>query len=151
MADLARKKGLKPFHDEAFDWNRDFTQLAHDWTGKGEILTDEQAANFILGNAPETRGMTYQQLQQKPQRFIATDPESWNSDMEQGVAYTPFKHQLEKKRPWRTLTGRQQFYIDHPWYIELGEALHTFKEPLERRTTIPRPRSDSATASFARA
>ena len=70
--------------------------MAHDWTGKGTILTDEQAANFILANAPETKDMTYQQLQEKPRRFVATDPEAWNSDIEDGIAYTPFKHQLEK-------------------------------------------------------
>jgi nitrate reductase / nitrite oxidoreductase, alpha subunit len=133
IAEVATKKGLKPFHDDAFDWTRDFTQLGHDWTGKGAIQSDEQAVNFILGNAEETKGMTYQLIQQGPRRFVVTDPESWNSDIEEGVAYTPFKHQLEKKRPWRTLTGRQQFYIDHPWYIELGEALPTFKEPLEEK------------------
>ena len=45
----------------------------HEWTGKGAIQTDEQAVNFILGNAEETKGMTYQQIQEKPKRFIATD------------------------------------------------------------------------------
>jgi nitrate reductase alpha subunit len=24
--------------------------------------------------------------------------------------------------PWRTLTGRQQFYLDHPWMIAFGEG-----------------------------
>ncbi len=28
---------------------------------------------------------------------------------------------------WPTLTGRQQFYIDHPWFIEGGESLPTHK------------------------
>src|SRR5690606_20287119 len=26
---------------------------------------------------------------------------------------------------WPTLTGRQQYYIDHPWFIEAGESLPT--------------------------
>jgi nitrate reductase alpha subunit len=25
--------------------------------------------------------------------------------------------------PWRTLTGRQQFYMDHPWMTAFGEGL----------------------------
>jgi nitrate reductase alpha subunit len=29
----------------------------------------------------------------------------------------------EKKWPWPTLTGRQQFYIDHPWFVDAGESL----------------------------
>ncbi len=56
---------------------------------------------------------------------------SWNSDIEAGVAYTPFKHQVEKKRPWRTLTGRQQFYIDHPWFLELGERSRCTRTPAD--------------------
>ncbi|MGB7622747.1 MAG: molybdopterin-dependent oxidoreductase [Terriglobia bacterium] len=133
ISDVARKKSLKPFHDDAFKWDRDFTRLAEDWTGKGSLMTDEQAANFILSHAKETQGMTYQTLQEHPQRFVATDEESWNSDIEQGIAYTPFKHQVQKKKPWRTLTGRQQFYIDHPWFIDFGEELPVHKEPVQEK------------------
>jgi DMSO reductase family type II enzyme molybdopterin subunit len=31
--------------------------------------------------------------------------------------------------PWPTLTRRIQFYIDHPFYLELGEQLPVHKEP----------------------
>jgi nitrate reductase alpha subunit len=33
------------------------------------------------------------------------------------------------KLPWPTLTRRMQFYIDHPFYLELGEALPVHKDP----------------------
>ena len=131
IAEVARGRNLEPFQDEAFEWPRDFTRLADDWSGQGAIVTDEQAADFILSNSKETQGMTYRNLQDHPRRFVATDPESWNSDVEEGVAYTPFKHQVEKKVPWRTLTGRQQFCIDHPWFLELGESLPVHKAPAE--------------------
>jgi nitrate reductase alpha subunit len=29
--------------------------------------------------------------------------------------------------PWRTLTGRQAFYLDHDGYIAFGEHLPTYK------------------------
>jgi nitrate reductase alpha subunit len=137
IAEVARRKGLKPYHDEAFEWERDFTRIAEDWTGKGVLVTDEQAADFILAHSKETQGMTYQNLQEHPKRFVATDPEAWNSPIEEGVAYTPFKFQVDSKLPWRTLTGRQQFYIDHPWYIELGEALPVYKEPVRENDAYP--------------
>jgi DMSO reductase family type II enzyme molybdopterin subunit len=35
----------------------------------------------------------------------------------------------EKKKPWFTLSGRVQFYIDHDWYLEMGEQLPTYKAP----------------------
>jgi complex iron-sulfur molybdoenzyme family reductase subunit alpha len=133
IAEVAKRKGLKPFRDEPFQWDRDFTTLPDQWTGKGSIVTDEQAVDFILSHSKETQGMTYQNLQERPRRFVATDPESWNSDVEEGIAYTPFKHQLEKKVPWRTLTGRQQFYIDHPWFLDLKEELPAYKEPLPEK------------------
>jgi len=133
IAELAKNKGLKPYRDEKLEWDRDFTQIEDGWTGKGTIVTDEQAVNFILSNSKETQGMTYQNLQAHPKRFVATDEEIWTSDVEEGVAYTPFKHQVDKKKPWRTLTGRQQFYIDHPWFIEFGEQLPIYKEPLEEK------------------
>jgi nitrate reductase / nitrite oxidoreductase, alpha subunit len=133
IAEVARKKNLSPFRDEAFEWTRDFSRLGGEWSSQGKIVTDEQAADFILSHSKETQGMTYQNLQAHPRRFVATDSESWNSDIEEGVAYTPFKHQVEQKRPWRTLTGRQQFYIDHPWFLELGEALPVHKEPAEEK------------------
>jgi len=136
IQEIARKKGLKSFQDAKFEWQRDFTRIADDWSGHGKILTDEQAADFILSHSKETQGMTYQNLQAHPRRFVATDPDTWNSDVEPGVAYTPFKHQVVQKKPWRTLTGRQQFYIDHPWFLELDEALPVYKEPIEEKGTL---------------
>ncbi len=34
------------------------------------------------------------------------------------------------KHPWPTLTGRQQFYIDHPWFLEVGEEFATYRPPI---------------------
>jgi len=34
----------------------------------------------------------------------------------------------EKKIPWPTLTRRMQFYIDHPFFVELGEVLPVHKD-----------------------
>ena len=50
------------------------------------------------------------------------------SDLEDGEALAPLKWFVEGKEPWPTLTGRQQFYLDHPWYIDAGEALPVHKE-----------------------
>lgn len=129
IEETAKARGLTPYIDEGLSWTRDFTRFYSDWSGQGALASDEDAANFILAHSPETEGMTYHNIQEHPKRFVKIDEEAWNSDIEPGRAYTPFTHQLEKKRPWRTLTGRQQFYVDHPWYLELGEALPVHKEP----------------------
>jgi nitrate reductase alpha subunit len=36
---------------------------------------------------------------------------------------------VEGKQPYPTLTGRQQFYVDHRWFLQLDEALPRYKAP----------------------
>ncbi|MBL8797484.1 MAG: molybdopterin-dependent oxidoreductase, partial [Planctomycetia bacterium] len=130
MAELAKNRGLAPFDDQDLGWKRDLTNLYADWSDQGKLASDEAACNFILSHSVETKGMTYQDLAEAPRRFVATDSETWTSDIEPGIAYTPFKHHVEKKRPWRTLVGRQQFYVDHDWFLKLGEALPSYQPPI---------------------
>ena len=50
-----------------------------------------------------------------------------------GRAYSAFTYNVERLVPWRTLTGRQSFYLDHPGYLAYGESLPTYKpSPLPR-------------------
>ena len=37
--------------------------------------------------------------------------------------------------PWRTLTGRQQFYMDHPWMTAFGEGFTSYRPPVDLKTT----------------
>ena len=36
--------------------------------------------------------------------------------------------------PWRTLTGRQQFYQDHRWFRDFGESFAVYRPPIDTRT-----------------
>jgi complex iron-sulfur molybdoenzyme family reductase subunit alpha len=130
VAELARRRGLAPLDDTGLGWQRDLGRLYEDWSDDGRLAGDEAACDFILAHSAETQGMTYRGLQEGPRRFVATDPEVWTSDLEPGVAYTPFKHHVQQKRPWRTLVGRQQFYVDHDWFLRLGEALPSYQPPV---------------------
>jgi nitrate reductase alpha subunit len=51
----------------------------------------------------------------------------WSGLTEEGRAYAPFTYNKEQLVPWRTLTGRQHLYLDHPGYIQFGEHLPTYK------------------------
>jgi nitrate reductase alpha subunit len=37
--------------------------------------------------------------------------------------------------PWRTLTGRQQFYQDHPWMRAFGEGFCSYRPPVDLKAT----------------
>jgi nitrate reductase alpha subunit len=83
--------------------------------------------------AEKNRGVriTYKELQSRVQRIINSP--IWSGLTENGRAYSPFTYNVENLVPWRTLTGRQHFYLDHPGYIQFGEHLPTFKpKPLPK-------------------
>ncbi len=77
--------------------------------------------------AERNRGtrVTYKELQSKPMRLLNSP--MWSCLTEDGRAYSPFTYNVETLVPWRTLTGRQHFYLDHPGYIQFGEHLPTYK------------------------
>jgi anaerobic selenocysteine-containing dehydrogenase len=50
------------------------------------------------------------------------------TDYKPGQTLYPHARFVEHKEAWPTLTGRQQFQIDHPWYEEVGEVLPVHKE-----------------------
>ena len=61
----------------------------------------------------------------QPRRVITTP--TWSAVINQGRAYSPFTLNVERLIPWRTLTGRQHFYLDHAGYLAWGEHLPTYK------------------------
>ncbi len=52
--------------------------------------------------------------------------------------YSPFTTNVERLIPWRTLTGRQHFYLDHETMFEFGEELPVFKAPLRKAAFFDR-------------
>ncbi|MCC7495926.1 MAG: nitrate reductase subunit alpha, partial [Bryobacterales bacterium] len=67
----------------------------------------------------------YKTLQTRPFRLLNSP--MWSGLTEDGRAYSPFCYNVESDVPWRTLTGRQHFYLDHPGYIDFGEHLPCYK------------------------
>jgi len=67
----------------------------------------------------------FEDLQAQPRRLLNSP--MWSGLTEGGRAYAPFTYNRERLVPWRTLTGRQHLYLDHPLYLEFGEHLQTYK------------------------
>jgi len=142
---------VKDFYDEAV-----LAGPTASWNGATypSLADDEQACNLILRFATVTNGelayrayknmeekvglplahlaeknrsvrVSYRDLQDRPQRIINSP--MWSGLLENGRAYSPFTYNIECLVPWRTLTGRQHFYLDHTGYIDFGEHLPTYK------------------------
>jgi DMSO reductase family type II enzyme molybdopterin subunit len=47
---------------------------------------------------------------------------------EPGETLTPYRWFNEDKIRWPTISGRMQFLIDHPWFVEAGESLPVHKD-----------------------
>ena len=72
---------------------------------------------------------SYVDLSSQPRRTL-TSPH-WSAIESAGRTYGPWTMNVEKLKPWHTLTGRQEIYFDHEGYVDLGEALPTYKPPID--------------------
>ncbi|MBX2943791.1 MAG: nitrate reductase subunit alpha [Cyclobacteriaceae bacterium] len=78
-----------------------------------------------LGEGYEQVGFNYADLQAQPRRYNSSPV--WSGLMHNGRAYSAYTYNVERLVPWRTLTGRQHFYLDHELYLAYGENLPTYK------------------------
>ena len=78
----------------------------------------------------ENERFTFEAIAVQPKESI-TSPIFTGSNHER--RYTPFTTNVEELVPFRTVTGRQSFYLDHETIQEFGEALATYKPILDYR------------------
>ena len=94
----------------------------------------EARTGVALADLAEPRAgdrITFEDAQVQP-RTVITSPE-WSGIETHGRRYAPFTVNVEREKPWHTLSGRQHFYLDHAWMLELGEGLPVFRPPLHHR------------------
>ncbi|MCC7511985.1 MAG: nitrate reductase subunit alpha [Anaerolineae bacterium CFX3] len=127
-----------------------------EWNGRRypSLETARSAANVILHLAPETNGeaayrafqaeeermglkltdlaeatrgsrVTFTDIVRQPRRLLNSPV--WSGIVTDGRAYSAYCLNVERLVPWRTLTGRQHFYLDHEGYLAYGEHLPTYK------------------------
>jgi nitrate reductase alpha subunit len=91
----------------------------------------------------EGKQITFADTQSRPVPVI-TSPE-WSGSETGGRRYSPFTINVERLKPWHTLTGRQHFFLDHDWMTELGENLPVFRPPLDMCALFGEPRPGTTT------
>ena len=69
----------------------------------------------------------------RPQPRRYNNSPLWSGVMTGGRAYAAYTYNVERLVPWRTLTGRQHFYLDHEMYMAYGENLPTYKPSPQTR------------------
>ncbi|MBI4515717.1 MAG: molybdopterin-dependent oxidoreductase [Deltaproteobacteria bacterium] len=108
--------------------------IADRFTDNGQYgaQDDEKVLDRILQDSAPTRGMTWREARQVgavQARAISTwgTTNGIGSQVEAQGSLSPSRIHVEDKHAWPTLTGRQQFYLDHPWFAEADEVLPRWK------------------------
>jgi nitrate reductase alpha subunit len=77
----------------------------------------------------------YRDVQAQPRKIISSP--TWSGLESEHVSYNAGYTNVHELIPWRTLTGRQQFYQDHLWMLGFGESLCVYKPPIDTKTIEP--------------
>jgi nitrate reductase alpha subunit len=130
--------------------------------GLPRIESDIDATEVILMLAPETNGhvavkawealgkatgrdhthlalyredekIRFRDIQAQPRKIISSP--TWSGIESENVSYNSGYTNVHELIPWRTLSGRQQFYMDHPWMRAFGEGFSSYRPPVDLKTT----------------
>ena len=91
-----------------------------------------------LAEGSEEKRITFAMTQASPVPVV-TSPE-WSGSETGGRRYAPFTVNIEKLKPFHTLTGRMHFYLDHDWMRDLGEGLPVYRPPLDMNLLFGEPK-----------
>ena len=132
--------------------------------GRPKLDTAIDAAEMILTFAPETNGhvsvkawealskitgrdhshlavgrehdkIRFRDVQSQPRKIISAP--TWFGLESEEVSYNAGYTNVHEMIPWRTLTGRQQFYQDHYWMLQFGEGFTLYKPAIDTKTIKP--------------
>ncbi|WP_194755773.1 nitrate reductase subunit alpha [Aliidiomarina indica] len=132
--------------------------------GRPKIETAIDACEVILSLAPETNGhvavkawgalseftgrdhthlaipkeeekIRFHDIVAQPRKIISSP--TWSGLEDEHVSYNAGYTNVHELIPWRTITGRQQFYQDHEWMRDFGETLCVYKPPINLKTVEP--------------
>ena len=81
----------------------------------------------------EDEKIRFRDIQAQPRKIISSP--TWSGIESETVSYNAGYTNVHELIPWRTLTGRQQFYMDHPWMIAFGEGFSSYRPPVDLKTT----------------
>jgi nitrate reductase alpha subunit len=102
------------------------------WEALGKITGRDHTH---LAEAREDEKLRFRDLQAQPRKIISSP--TWSGLESEHVSYNAGYTNVHELIPWRTLTGRQQLYQDHPWMIAFGEGLCLYKPPIDTKTIPP--------------
>ncbi|WP_172116667.1 nitrate reductase subunit alpha [Halomonas hibernica] len=155
-------KGISWNTDSEIELIGKLNHVKHEGPAKGRpnIESAIDAAETVLTLAPETNGQValkawealskitgrdhshlarpkedekirFSDIVAQPRKIISSP--TWSGLEDEHVSYTAGYTNVHELIPWRTVSGRQQFYQDHAWMRDFGESLLVYRPPINTR------------------
>jgi len=135
IQERARTRGIAKAKD-AFGKEIDLTQIFDTWSNGGAFdpADPRTGMGYIFERSEICEGTTWDEAIKRGVVPVKRNGmynmfNNMCSDVDFARPLYPNAWQVEQKESWPTLTGRQQFCLDHDWYVAAGEALPVHKAP----------------------
>jgi len=130
IAQRAKERDLQPIDDNVIGVpiKRDFKKYHDDYTDNGTITSVKDVIQFLLDNTSGIQNVSYDELAEKG--FIRNKGSETTMHSKESPYYSDIFDSVNEKIGYKTLTHRQQFYIDHEWFFEFDEVLPRHKDAL---------------------
>ncbi len=135
IQERARARGVAMARD-AFGGDRDLTRLFEDYSEGGTFdpADPRTGMDYIFEHSEICEGTTWDEAIKRGVIPIRRQQayglfNNMCSDVDFSQPLYPNSWQVDGKESWPTVTGRQQFRLEHDWYVAAGEALPVHKNP----------------------
>lgn len=128
----------RPVIESAIDACETILTLAPETNGNVAVKAWEAMGEFTgidhthLAKPKQDEKIRFRDIQAQPRKIISSP--TWSGLEDEHVSYTAGYTNVHELIPWRTLTGRQQFYQDHQWMQAFGEQLMAYRPPVDTKT-----------------
>lgn len=131
----------RPRIETAIDAAEVILHLAPETNGHVAVKAWESLGGFTgrshvhLAEGKEHEAIRFRDVQAQPRKIISSP--IWSGLEDEHVSYNACYTNVHELIPWRTLTGRQQFYMDHEWMLAFGEGFMGYRPPVNTKTIAP--------------
>jgi DMSO reductase family type II enzyme molybdopterin subunit len=136
IAERATARGLRSFADRRGETQR-YADLPKRFTMDGHLTSHEDVVREFVAIAESTGvfppGFDYERLRREGQVRVAGIGKGYAghaaaNEVDPDGPFYSLRWHVDDKLIYPTYARRAQFYIDHEWFLEAGEALPTHKE-----------------------
>ncbi|MEH6472474.1 MAG: nitrate reductase subunit alpha [Halopseudomonas sp.] len=131
----------RPVLESAIDACEMILTLAPETNGNVAVKAWDALSKFTgrdhthLAKPKQEEKIRFRDVVAQPRKIISSP--TWSGLEDEHVSYNAGYTNVHELIPWRTLTGRQQFYQDHPWMQAFGEQFVSYRPPIDTKTVSP--------------